>query len=98
MEHTFGRILDARDVHRHQILGHLLPFHGSGTAGGHVKHFRPQPEHTDKSENTVMLYKQKWDTEFDTTPCFTVKHKRCGGGCGNVLAEKKQQKLEVCNT
>lgn len=43
VEHAFGRVLDARDVHRHQVLGHLLPFHCARTAGRHMKHFRPQP-------------------------------------------------------
>lgn len=35
-----------------------------------------------------MLYKEKWDTEFGTTPCFTVKHTRCDEGCEDVLAQK----------
>jgi len=30
---ALGRVLNAGDVHRNQILGHLLPFDGAGSAG-----------------------------------------------------------------
>ena len=42
VEHVVGLILDARNIHGHQVFGDLLPAHGSGAAGADVEHFSPQ--------------------------------------------------------
>lgn len=44
MEDTFRGILDAGDVHRDQILGHLLPLDGPGSARVNMEHLGPQPK------------------------------------------------------
>lgn len=43
---ALGRVLNAGDVDRNQILGHLLPLDGAGATGGHMEDLSPQPERT----------------------------------------------------
>lgn len=40
------RVLNARDVDWHQVLGDLLPLHLPRTTSRHMEHFRPQPKYT----------------------------------------------------
>lgn len=43
---ALGRVLNAGDVNRNQILGHLLPFDGAGSARWYMEDLCPQPERT----------------------------------------------------
>lgn len=58
VEHDFGRLLNARDVHRHQIFGYLSPFDCAATIRHrHVKHFRPQSApNTDRQLIVIQLF------------------------------------------
>lgn len=46
VKYALGRVLNAGDVHRNQILGHLLPLDGAGSASRHMEDLSPQPERT----------------------------------------------------
>jgi len=52
MEDAFRRVLDAGDIHRDQILGHLLPF-ASTPARVYMEHFGPQPKN---SRHYIVYY------------------------------------------
>lgn len=61
VEYAFGWILYACYINWYQILGDLLPFNCTGTAGRYMKHFRPQPEYTNEMSlswlhKTIVLH------------------------------------------
>lgn len=46
VEDAVGRVLDASDVHGHQVLGDLLPLDCT-TGRVHMEHLRPESENRD---------------------------------------------------